>query len=215
MDRRSLFTVLAAGVLGAAVGRSTASPTGPSPQLRGGDVRLKTRTAGTSPRPPGIEPVPPPVGVVTSLPGPATTLALTIDDGTDTEVVAAFVDLATRTGIRLTLFPNGIYRSWIEVAPALRPLIESGQVCFGNHTWSHPDLATLGDREVAEEITRADVFLRDTYGASSAPFLRPPFGSHTDRVDRIAADLGHQTIALWNGTLGDDKSIGPEELLGY
>jgi peptidoglycan/xylan/chitin deacetylase (PgdA/CDA1 family) len=216
MDRRSLFTVLAAGVLGAAVGRSTASPTGPSPQLdAGGGFRMKARTAGTSPRPPGIHPVPPPVGVVWNLPEPATTLALTIDDGTNTEVVAAFVELATRTGIRLTFFPNGIYRSWTDVAPALRPLIESGQVSFGNHTWSHPDLATLGDREVAEEITRADDFLRDTYGASSAPFLRPPFGSHTDRVDQIAADLGHPTIALWNGTLGDDKLIGPEELLRY
>jgi peptidoglycan/xylan/chitin deacetylase (PgdA/CDA1 family) len=159
--------------------------------------------------------VPPPVGAVSSLPGPATTLALTIDDGTSTEVVAAFVDLAATTGVRLTFFPNGSYRSWTEVAPALRPLVDSGQVSFGNHTWSHPDLTTLGDQEVADEITRADDFLRTTFGVETTPFLRPPFGAHTDRVDRIAADLGHPTIALWNGTLGDDKVIGPAELLGY
>jgi peptidoglycan/xylan/chitin deacetylase (PgdA/CDA1 family) len=217
MDRRSFFTVLAAGLVGAAVGRSTASLTGPAPQLA--DALAPPARPATVPvastRPPGVVPVPPPVGEVSSLPGPATTLALTIDDGTSTDVVAAFVDLASATGVRLTFFPNGRYRSWTEVAPALRPLAESGQVGFGNHTWSHPDLTTLGDREVAEEITRADDFLRTTFGVGSTPFLRPPFGAHTDRVDRIAADLGHPTIALWNGTLGDDKSIGQAELLGY
>jgi peptidoglycan/xylan/chitin deacetylase (PgdA/CDA1 family) len=216
MERRQLFTVLAAGMLGAAVGRGTASPTGPSPRLEGAAYRVKERVGrGSSPRPPGIVPVAPPVGVVFGLPEPATTLALTIDDGTSTDVVRAFVDLASRTGIRLTFFPNGSYRSWTELAPALRPLVESSQVCFGNHTWSHPDLTTLTDREVADEITRADDFLRDVYGVGSAPFLRPPFGSHDDRVDRIAADLGHPTIALWNGTLGDDRVISPQQLLGY
>ena len=216
MDRRSFLTVLAAGLVGAAVGRSTASPTGPAAQLADDLAvgRVRGRLAEpVDPRPPGVVPVPPPLGEVSRLPGPATTVALTIDDGTSTEVVSAYVDLATRTGVRLTLFPNGCYRSWTEVAPALRPLVESGQVSFGNHTWSHPDLATLDDRAVADEITRADDFLRTTYGVGPTPFLRPPFGSHTDRVDRIAADLGHPTIALWNGTLGDDRVIGPDELL--
>ena len=216
MDRRSFFTALAVGLVGAAVGRSTASPTGPSPELTGARAIGRTLTPRpTSTRPPGVEPVPPPSGVVSGLPGPASTLALTIDDGTSTEVVGAFVDLAARTGVRLTFFPTGRYSSWADVAPALRPLVESGQVAFGNHTWSHPDLATLGDREVADEISRADDFLRTTYGVQSSPFLRPPFGSHTDRVDAIAADLGHPTIAMWEGTLGDDRVITPAQLLGY
>jgi len=217
MDRRSFFTVLAAGLVGAAVGRGTAGP-----DLRGarpgeaatGDWR-RLEAAPQPSRPPGIVPVLPPGGEVYELPGPATTLALTIDDGTSAEVVAGYVDFAAATGVRLTFFPNGSYASWTDVAPALRPLVESGQVCFGNHTWSHPDLATISDGEVAEEITRAEDFLRQTYGVGSAPFLRPPYGSHTERTDRIAADLGHPTIALWNGTLGDDRVIGPADLLGF
>jgi len=217
MDRRSFFTVLAAGLIGAAVGRGTAGPDLGAPQPADAPAeRWRTvEAAPTITRPPGIVPVPPPLGEVYELPGPAPTLALTIDDGTSTEVVAGYVDFAARTGVRLTFFPNGSYASWTDVAPALRPLVESGQVCFGNHTWSHPDLATISDGEVAEEITRAEDFLQQTYGVGSAPFLRPPFGSHDDRVDRIAADLGHPTIAMWNGTLGDDRMIGPAELLGH
>ena len=50
------------------------------------------------------------------LPGDGNRLALTIDDGTNSEVVAAFAALAADTGVRLTFFPNGCYRSWEDNA---------------------------------------------------------------------------------------------------
>ncbi|MDP9391407.1 MAG: polysaccharide deacetylase family protein, partial [Actinomycetota bacterium] len=155
----------------------------------------------------------PPAGVVDALPGRGSSLALTIDDGTSSEVVGAFAALAVDTGVRLTFFPNGCYRSWEDNAAVLRPLVESGQVALGNHTWSHPDLTRLGGREVAEEISRNRDFLRSTFGIVDSPFFRPPFGATDERIDRIAADVGHPTVAMWNGTLGDYWVIGSEELL--
>ena len=104
-------------------------------------------------------PVDPPVGVVSRLPGQGTALALTIDDGVSEEVVAAYVRLAHDTGIRLTFFPNGCYRSWTDQARALRPLVDSGQIALGNHTWSHPDLTTLSDADVAGQLRRNRDFL--------------------------------------------------------
>jgi peptidoglycan/xylan/chitin deacetylase (PgdA/CDA1 family) len=160
-----------------------------------------------------VDAVPPPTGVVDTLPGAGNSLALTIDDGTSTDVVRAFAALAVDTGIRLTFFPNGRYRSWEDNAAVLRPLVDSGQVALGNHTWSHPDLTTLGDREVAEEIARNRDFLRDVFGVTDSPFFRPPYGAHDERTDRIAADVGHPTIAMWNGTLGDSRVLRPDELL--
>jgi peptidoglycan/xylan/chitin deacetylase (PgdA/CDA1 family) len=150
--------------------------------------------------------------VVSRLPGQSGSLALTIDDGVNSEVVAAFIELAVRTGIRLTFFPNGRYRSWQDNAAALRPLVDSGQVALGNHTWSHPDVTTLDDRALGEEIRRNQQFLWSTYGVRT-PFFRPPYGAHNARTDAVAADLGHPTIALWNGTLGDFTVISPAQLL--
>ena len=147
------------------------------------------------------------------LPGEGSELALTIDDGTNSDVVAAFVTFAVDSGVRLTFFPNGCYRSWTDNAAAIRPLVESGQVAFGNHTWSHPDLTTLGDQEVADEITRNQEFLRTTFGIADSPFLRPPFGARDERIDRIAADLGHPTVVMWNGTLDDSRVLSAAELL--
>jgi peptidoglycan/xylan/chitin deacetylase (PgdA/CDA1 family) len=155
----------------------------------------------------------PPAGVVSRLPGAGSSLALTVDDGTSSEVVGALVELARRTGLRLTFFPNGVYRSWADNARALRPLIESGQVAVGNHTWSHPDLTTLTDAQIAAELTRNQTFLRTTLGVERTPFFRPPFGSHNARVDRIAAEVGHPTVVLWYGTLGDDRVLTPAQVL--
>jgi peptidoglycan/xylan/chitin deacetylase (PgdA/CDA1 family) len=46
------------------------------------------------------------------------------------------------------------------------------------------------------------------------PFFRPPYGHHNTRTDRVAADLGHPTIALWEGSLSDSSVITEDFLLG-
>ena len=76
-------------------------------------------------------------------------------------------------------------------------------------------MTTLDDAALTDQIRRNQVFLRRTLGVRDTPFFRPPYGAHDARTDRIAADLGHPTIALWNGTLGDDRLLGADELVGY
>jgi peptidoglycan/xylan/chitin deacetylase (PgdA/CDA1 family) len=210
MERRGFLLALAAGLAGAAVGRGTTGlvDTDPAPVA----APLAPASVSTVDVPVPGPPLPP-VGVVHALPGAGSSLALTIDDGTNTEVVAAFIAFAVQTGTRLTFFPNGRYRSWEDNAQALRPLVESGQVALGNHTWSHPDLTTLGDRQVAEEIGRNRDFLRSVFGVRDSPFFRPPFGARNERIDRIAADQGHPTVVMWNGTLGDSRVLTAAELM--
>jgi peptidoglycan/xylan/chitin deacetylase (PgdA/CDA1 family) len=209
MDRRRFLLTLAGGLAGAAAARGTADLVrgGPAPS-RGPAPAAATRVGVA-----GVVPEAPPAGVVAALPGTGASLALTIDDGTNSDVVAAFAAFAVDSGVRLTFFPNGRYRSWADNAAALQPLVDSGQVALGNHTWSHPDLTTLGDAEVAEEIGRNRDFLRTTFGVHDTPFFRPPYGARNERIDRIAADHGHPTVALWNGTLGDARPVSAPELM--
>ena len=214
MHRRRFLTLLAAGLVGAAAGQGAAmngvAAQGRAlPAARNLPARARPRTASAS----GPAAAAAPVGVVSRLPHDDGTVALTVDDGVSTEVVAAYVTLAQRTGIRLTFFPNGCYRSWSDSAAQLRPLIESGQVAVGNHTWSHPDVTRLSDADLAGEINRNRAFLRRTLGVEETPFFRPPYGAHDARTDRIAAELGHPTVVLWNGTLSDERLISPAELV--
>ncbi len=208
MERRRFLLFLAAGVAGTAVGRGTAGLVDPTRAPVG--TAAAAEPVSTPAPVPGV--LPAPTGVVDRLPGKGTSLALTIDDGTSSEVVGSFCQFAEDTGVRLTFFPNGRYSAWEENADRLQPLVDSGQVAMGNHTWSHPDLTTLTDDEVAEEIGRNRDWIEQTFGVAT-PFMRPPFGSHDDRVDRISAELGHPTIVMWNGTLEDNRLLTAAELM--
>ena len=218
MDRRRFLLTLAAGLAGAAAARGTADlaaadPVSPPTTSPAGAAEPAAAAVPAPVGVPGVVAQMPPTGVVSGLPGEGSSLALTLDDGTSSEVVAGFTAFAADSGVRLTFFPNGCYRSWAENAKALRPLVDSGQVALGNHTWSHPKLTTLDDAAVAEEIGRNRDFLRRTFGVHDSPFFRPPYGARDARIDRIAADLGHPTVALWNGTLEDSRVLTAQELM--
>jgi peptidoglycan/xylan/chitin deacetylase (PgdA/CDA1 family) len=206
MQRRRFLMLVAAGLVGTAVSGDTVGPVDP-------EHHAPPRARPVTTAEPVVPAVEPPAGVVDRLPGTGTRLALTIDDGTSSEVVAAFCTLAVATGIRLTFFPNGCYRSWEKNGQLLQPLIDAGQVAMGNHTWSHPDLTTLGDDQVAEEIGRNRDWLDSTFGVRDTPFFRPPYGARDERTDRIAAEQGHPTIAMWQGTLADHRVLSGDELM--
>lgn len=163
-------------------------------------------------RPP-LARVPAPVGVLTRLPGDGNQLALTVDDGTSTEVVGAFAQFCRDSGTRITFFVNGANPSWTVNAPALRPMVDSGQVQLGNHTWSHPYITRIGLGAVANQISRNKDFLRNTYGVDGTPYFRPPYGLHSPGTDRVAADLGYPTITLWSGDVGDSRVINEQQLV--
>ena len=188
IDRRTVLCAVAGGVLAAL------TPSTP-----------KAPEAGASPvhRNVPLGPVTPGVGVLTRLPGDGNRIALTVDDGASTSVVAAFAQFAKDSGTRLTFFVNGANNSWTANAPALRPLVESGQVQMANHTWSHPYLNRISLSAVADQIRRNADFLKNTYGTDGRPFFRPPYGVHNADIDRIAADQGYTSITMWSGDVGD------------
>jgi peptidoglycan/xylan/chitin deacetylase (PgdA/CDA1 family) len=182
VDRRTLLATIGAGVIAA----FTRVPVA-------GAVRLMTPLAR----------VPAPIGVLTRLPGDGNQLALTVDDGVSSEVVAAFGQFCRDTGTRLTFFVNGVNPSWTDNAAALRPMVDAGQIQMANHTWSHPHLNRISLAAVHDQIEHNAAFLRNTYGLDGTPYFRPPYGVHTADIDRVAADLGYTTITLWSGTVGD------------
>jgi peptidoglycan/xylan/chitin deacetylase (PgdA/CDA1 family) len=176
---------------------------------------METPAASADPmrwRPP-LARVPAPVGVLTRLPGDGNQLALTVDDGTSTEVVGAFAQFCRDSGTRITFFVNGANPSWTVNAPALRPMVDSGQVQLGNHTWSHPYITRIGLDAVADQIRRNKDFLHNTYGVDGTPYFRPPYGLHSPSTDRVAADLGYSTITLWSGDVGDSRVINAQQMV--
>lgn len=163
--------------------------------------------------PKGITKVPVPHGTLYGLPGSGNQLALTVDDGTDLQVVAAYAQFCQDTGMRVTCFVNGVNPGWTQSRPTLAPMVESGQVFMANHTWSHPDLTRLDAAQVTDQVRRNETFLRNNYGVDGRPFLRPPFGYGNARLNGQLADLGYPAITMWLGSLSDATVIAPERVV--
>jgi peptidoglycan/xylan/chitin deacetylase (PgdA/CDA1 family) len=156
---------------------------------------------------------PPPNGVLNRLPGDGNLLALTVDDGVSVEVVAAYATFCRDSGTRLTFFANGVNASWSVNAPMLRPMVDSGQIQLGNHTWSHPHLPRINLANVGDQIRRNMDFLQNTYGVNGIPYFRPPYGEHNPAIDKVAADLGYTTIAMWSASIGDGRPLNEAQVI--
>jgi peptidoglycan/xylan/chitin deacetylase (PgdA/CDA1 family) len=176
-----------------AAGAVTAGPTAPGALL--------------GPPPPSARIPLPGGGALMKIPGDGDLLALTVDDGVNSEVVRAYTQFAKDTGVRLTFFVNGTYNSWTDNREMLRPLVDSGQIQLGNHTWSHPDLTTLSKDGIVEQLRRNDEFLKKTYGIGAKPYWRPPYAKRNETVDAVAGDLGYTVPVLWSGSLSDSTLI--------
>jgi len=153
--------------------------------------------------------------IITSGPEVSGGLALTFDDGFCDECIAGLVAGVERTGAHVTLCPNGVYGSgaWNRHAPRIRVLIDKGQVAICNHTWSHKDLTKLGADQIRTELTRNERWIEATFGVSSLPYYRPPYGRHNATVDRIAAELGYTGVLMWSGSVGDSYTHVRDEVL--
>lgn len=214
LNRRNFIAALSVATLGA-VGLSRCA-TSEQPKVAGAAAAQVPAgpSAGLLPPPPKSARIPlPGGGVLSSLPGDGDLLALTVDDGVSGDVVRAYTQFAKDTGVRLTYFVNGIYRSWTDHADLLRPLVDDGQIQLANHTWSHPDLTKLPLVEVAEQLRHNHDFLWKTYGVDARPYFRPPYGATSPHVDKVSRELGYTAETLWSGTLEDHVWIPPAEVV--
>jgi peptidoglycan/xylan/chitin deacetylase (PgdA/CDA1 family) len=119
-----------------------------------------------------------------TLPGDRKEIALTFDDGPSpyTPQVLAVLE---RYHVPATFFEIG---EWVAVYPQYtRELVAAGYP-VENHTWSHPDLATIPAVQVAYQVARAQDEIRSVTGQSPA-CVRPPYDDwDTTVLDQIASD---------------------------
>jgi len=221
LDRRRFLVAVAATVAVTVVSKvSEYAAGGSTDTVARGDV-LRSAPSPAAPVPAPLLPPPergsrvelPGGGVLDKLPGNGDLLAWTVDDGASSDVVRLYTQFAKDTGVRLTYFVTGAYRSWTDNADMIRPLVESRQIQLGNHTWTHPDLTKLSKSQIADELSRTDAFLRNTYGVDATPYFRPPYGHHDAVVDAVAADLGYQVPTLWSGDLRDSALLSEDQII--
>lgn len=135
-------------------------------------------------------------------------VCLTFDDGPHPEHTPRLLDALADLGIKATFFVIG--REAARHRRLVQRIAEEGHA-LGNHAWSHPKMAGLPARELADEVCRTRDLLAEITGTETVLF-RPPMGVTSARQLLSLWGL-RQAVVLWNRDPRDYQCRSTAELL--
>lgn len=122
-------------------------------------------------------------------------VALTFHGAGDPELARKVLTGFAERGAAVTVLAIG---TWLQQYPDVAKLVTGNGHELGNHTWSHPDLTTLGEAGVRAEIERCRDRLAALTGGPGA-FFRPSAAQHaTPVVRRLAGAAGYATVLSYD-----------------
>ncbi|KAL8643600.1 MAG: hypothetical protein Q9226_008252 [Calogaya cf. arnoldii] len=168
---------------------STLSSSSSSITARATSTTAPPASSSTAPAPANI-----PVGVAITgctVPG---TIALTFDDGPHIHT-PKILNLLRDANVKASFFVNGQNFASIN-EPAnqdiVRRIVNEGHL-LASHTWSHPDMATLGKADMVSQFQRLEDALFSIVGKLPT-YFRAPYFSYSDLVMQTAAERGYKVI---------------------
>ncbi|WP_334076821.1 delta-lactam-biosynthetic de-N-acetylase [Paenibacillus sanfengchensis] len=121
-------------------------------------------------------------------------LFLTFDNGYENGYTAPILDTLKTKKVPAVFFITGHY---VKDQPELvRRMAAEGHL-VGNHSWSHPDMTTISDSQIKEELDRVKEASAKLTGTERMAYLRPPRGIFSDRVLRVTKELGYTNV-FWS-----------------
>ncbi len=107
-------------------------------------------------------------------------IALTFDDGPDSECTPMLLDGLAERGVKATFFVIG--KQAEEQPEIMKRIVDEGHL-IGHHTYNHVDIRHMTQTAAKEEILKAnEVIIK--YTGEEPCFLRPPFGNGTSRLEK-------------------------------
>ncbi len=107
-------------------------------------------------------------------------IALTFDDGPDSEYTPMLLDGLAERNVKATFFVIG---KQAEAQPEImKRLVKDGHL-IGNHTYNHVDIRHMTESAAKEEILKANEVITK-YTGEEPCFLRPPFGNGSSRLEK-------------------------------
>ena len=141
------------------------------------------------------------------------TLVLTFDAGYENGHTEEILDVLKKHNCPAAFFLVGNY---LERNPELvRRMAKEGHT-VGNHTYHHPDMAKITEKDAfAEELAAVEELYRNITGEELPKFYRPPEGSYSEDNLRWAQELGYRTV-FWSLAYADwdnQNQPDPEEAI--
>lgn len=130
-------------------------------------------------------------------------LYLTFDCGYENGNTEAILDALKKHGVSATFFVVGHF---LETAPDMvRRMAEEGHT-VGNHTYHHPDMSKISDKEsFKKELDQVAELYREVTGLDMSMYYRPPQGKYSEQNLQMAKELGYRTY-FWSLAYVDWKA---------
>ncbi len=110
--------------------------------------------------------------------------------------------------IRTTFF---LVRFWVEKYPEVVQRISDAGHEIGNHSATHPHMASLSADQIRFELQSTHDLIKETCG-QEAHLFRPPFGEYSNSVIENAEAVGYQTIQ-WSVDSLDWRPLSTDEIV--
>ncbi|NDI34834.1 delta-lactam-biosynthetic de-N-acetylase [Chengkuizengella sediminis] len=121
-------------------------------------------------------------------------LYLTFDNGYENGHTIKILDVLNKKRVPAVFFVTGQYVK--EQPELLKRMVNEGHL-IGNHSWGHPDMSTISDVRVEEELDKVRVAVAEVTGQWQMEYMRPPRGIFNDRVLEISSKLGYTNV-FWS-----------------
>jgi probable sporulation protein (polysaccharide deacetylase family) len=110
--------------------------------------------------------------------------------------------------IKATFFLEG---RWVKNNPDMAKMIVDAGHEVGNHSYSHPDLKTMSNQAIHDQLIKTNEVIEATTGVKCKWFA-PPSGSYRDDVVKIAHKLQMGTI-MWSVDTIDWQKPSPSVIV--
>lgn len=137
----------------------------------------------------------------------AVALVFNVDWGE--EYLPGILELLSQEKVRATFFFTG---RWADKFPEIVKQVADAGHEIGNHGYRHLHVNDLGEKEIVEDIKRAEEVLMGLVGKRPTLYS-PPYGEDKPHVVAAASRLGYRFI-LWTINPGDYLSgTKPEDII--
>ena len=132
-------------------------------------------------------------------------IALSFDDGPDSEVTPKILDLLKNHGARATFCVVG---NRVEKrADVVKRAVDEGNE-IGNHTWEHKDTNKLDIPAIKDQLVRTNDIVRQVSGFEIR-YIRPTYGNVGESLKQVSREL-NMPLVNWTIDSEDWKSKNPD-----
>ncbi|MEO9199127.1 MAG: polysaccharide deacetylase family protein [Antricoccus sp.] len=122
-------------------------------------------------------------------------MTLTFHGAGDPAIAEQILAILATTGASVTVLAVG---TWLQANPSIASKIIQGGHELGNHTWTHPDLASLPAGQIASEITQCRDLISQLSG-SPGPYFRQSAAQYaTPLISTEAGKAGYPTTLSYD-----------------